>query len=29
MEELRELKARLETQRPVDWDGLPDLNHGE
>ena len=26
MEELEELKERLETQRPVDWDLLPDLN---
>ncbi len=26
MEALEELKARLECQRPVDWDSLPDLN---
>ena len=26
MEELKELKLRLEQQRPVDWDSLPDLN---
>ena len=26
MEELKELKARLETQRPVEWEGLPDLS---
>lgn len=26
MEELKELKKRLETQRPVDWESLPDLN---
>ena len=26
MEALEELKARLECQRPVDWEGLPDLN---
>ena len=26
MEEIRELKERLETQRPVEWDALPDLN---
>lgn len=25
MEELQDLKARLETQRPADWDSLPDL----
>lgn len=26
MEELKELKERLETQRPVDWESLPDLS---
>ena len=26
MEELKELKSRLETQRPADWDSLPDLS---
>ena len=26
MEALEELKERLESQRPVDWEGLPDLN---
>lgn len=26
MEELRELKERMETQRPAPWDALPDLN---
>lgn len=26
MEELQELKARLETQRPAPWDALPDLS---
>lgn len=26
MEELKELKGRLEEQRPVDWESLPDLN---
>lgn len=26
MEELRELKTRMETQRPADWDALPDLS---
>ena len=26
MEELKELKARMETQRPADWDSLPDLS---
>jgi len=25
MEELKELRARLEEQRPADWDALPDL----
>ena len=25
MEELQELKSRLETQRPADWETLPDL----
>ena len=26
MEELKELKERMEAQRPADWDSLPDLN---
>lgn len=26
MEELKELKARMETQRPAAWDDLPDLS---
>ncbi len=26
MEELRELKRRMETQRPAEWEALPDLN---
>ena len=26
MEEIRELKERLGTERPVDWDSLPDLS---
>ncbi len=26
MEELKELKGRMETQRPADWDDLPDLS---
>jgi len=26
VEALEELKERLESQRPVDWEGLPDLN---
>ena len=26
MEELKELKLRMETQRPASWDGLPDLS---
>ena len=26
MEELKELKTRMETQRPADWDSLPDLS---
>lgn len=26
MEELKELKKRLETQRPAEWDALPDLS---
>ena len=26
MEELKELKERLETQRPAEWDALPDLS---
>ena len=26
MEEIKELKERLGTQRPVEWDSLPDLN---
>ncbi len=26
MEELRELKERMKTQRPADWDSLPDLS---
>lgn len=26
MEELRELKERMETQRPAEWDALPDLS---
>ena len=26
MEELRELKTRMESQRPAEWEALPDLN---
>lgn len=26
MEELQELRERMETQRPADWESLPDLN---
>lgn len=26
MEELRELRERMETQRPAEWEALPDLN---
>ena len=26
MDELRELKERMKTQRPADWDSLPDLS---
>ena len=25
MEELKELKARMQEQRPVDWEGFPDI----